>query len=299
MIRSQQQAPQASRSGLVQELKAVLGQLEAQAVTLVGSKALGNIPTLYSASDAEPPESFRSITDAKDSLDLFYYRLACGGSEEIDDEETLKRRGRRILGAWFEAFHNMLRRRETPLSSDEQHAADVVSLQHLLYVMALNLKQTGTKQDDMLWDKYTSVFERLVSLAESICGMNMATTTYDTPARSRFTLDTGLVAPMYDVACRCRDPFIRRRALRILCSSVRQEGIFQGGLAALIAQDVINIEEEGIAFARTCADIPVEARISFVIRTFDTNTRHVHLIFVRYDKSDMSRFTSIHKTVAF
>lgn len=193
----------------------------------------------------------------------------------------------------------MLRRRETPLSSDEQHAADVVSLQHLLYVTALNLKQTGTKQDDMLWDKYTSVFERLVSLAESICGMNMATTTYDTLARSRFTLDTGLVAPMYDVACRCRDPVIRRRALRILRSSVRQEGIFQGGLAALIAQDVIDIEEEGIAFARTCADIPVEARISFVIRTFDTNTRHVHLIFVRYDKSDMSRYTSIHKTVAF
>lgn len=39
MIRSQQQAPQASRSGLVQELKAVLGQLEAQAVTVCPSRS--------------------------------------------------------------------------------------------------------------------------------------------------------------------------------------------------------------------------------------------------------------------
>jgi hypothetical protein len=152
-------------------------------------------------------------------------------------------------------------------------------------------------RDQTVWDKYNSIFEEIISLAASVVD-----TTYESSdplkecrPKPSFSLDMGIVAPLYDVATLCRDPFIRRRAVNILRSLSRQEGVFSSHICAVVAEKVIAIEEtvaaEGsleyqkdVAFFVTivsdanqqhhprierCSDVPQAARLSYAYPTFD------------------------------
>lgn len=95
-----------------------------------------------------------------------------------------------------------------------------------------------------------------------------------------FTLDIGIVAPLFDVACRCRDPGIRRRAVHVLTVSDRQEGIYSSALAAIIARGVIEVEEEGLD-VKVAGDVPGWKRVVRVGRSFDGDGRRARLEFFR------------------
>ncbi|RAL10242.1 uncharacterized protein BO97DRAFT_350013 [Aspergillus homomorphus CBS 101889] len=60
-----------------------------------------------------------------------------------------------------------------------------------------------------------------------------------------YSLETGIVEPLFWVAVRCREPNIRRRALRLLQQYPRREGICDSTVAFLTAQKVMEIEEAG------------------------------------------------------
>jgi len=60
-----------------------------------------------------------------------------------------------------------------------------------------------------------------------------------------FSLSLGLVAPLYITVSRCRDPTIRRRALHLLYTCNRKEGIWDSRLAARVAQRIVEVEEAG------------------------------------------------------
>jgi hypothetical protein len=61
--------------------------------------------------------------------------------------------------------------------------------------------------------------------------------------RPLFTIITGVTESLYLVAARCRDPTIRRRALDLLNSHPRREGIWESTLAAKIAEAGMIVEE--------------------------------------------------------
>ncbi|PYH42547.1 Zn(II)2Cys6 transcription factor [Aspergillus saccharolyticus JOP 1030-1] len=60
-----------------------------------------------------------------------------------------------------------------------------------------------------------------------------------------FTLEIGIVEPLFWMCVRCRNPEIRHRALRLLQRYPRQEGICDGIVAARTVAKVIEIEETG------------------------------------------------------
>ena len=64
-------------------------------------------------------------------------------------------------------------------------------------------------------------------------------------AKPTFSLSLGLVTPLYMMTTRCRDPSIRRRALHLLQTCNRKEGIWDSRLSARVAQRVVEIEEAG------------------------------------------------------
>ena len=45
------------------------------------------------------------------------------------------------------------------------------------------------------------------------------------------------------VAIRCRDPFIRRRAITLLLRERRREGVWDSFAAARVAAEIVNLEE--------------------------------------------------------
>ena len=59
-----------------------------------------------------------------------------------------------------------------------------------------------------------------------------------------FTMSQGCVLPLYFTASRCREPSIRHRALSLLYTCNRREGLWDSRLAAQIAEKIINVEEQ-------------------------------------------------------
>lgn len=80
-----------------------------------------------------------------------------------------------------------------------------------------------------------------------------------------FSADLGIVPPLFVVATKCRDPYMRRHAIQLLRSSSRREGMWDSELAARIGQWVMELEEsdgdEG-SFAETSySELGVPLRI--------------------------------------
>ncbi|KAG5946176.1 hypothetical protein E4U53_006617 [Claviceps sorghi] len=99
-----------------------------------------------------------------------------------------------------------------------------------------------------------------------------------------FAADLGIVPPLYVVATKCREPRLRRRAIQLLRSSARREGMWDSELAAKIGEWVMHIEEsDGAPPSRAPSDdmspttwppaklIPEERRV--MVKTVDFDLR--------------------------
>jgi hypothetical protein len=98
-----------------------------------------------------------------------------------------------------------------------------------------------------------------------------------------FSLDIGIVTPLYVVVSRCRDPAIRRRGLQLLASCNRREGIWDSTLAARVAERIIAIEENGATSHPVlyASQIPEHARIRDLHTKFGVD----HQGLIRYTKN--------------
>lgn len=87
--------------------------------------------------------------------------------------------------------------------------------------------------------------------------------------RQTFTLAHGIITPLYMVCTRCRDPIIRRRALHILQTCNRKEGIWDSAQSALVAERILQIEETAAGgFVTDAGQIPSQARIQELETSF-------------------------------
>jgi hypothetical protein len=104
-----------------------------------------------------------------------------------------------------------------------------------------------------------------------------------TTKQNLFSLDLGIIAPLYIVVSRCRDPAIRRRGLQLLASCNRREGIWDSTLSARVAERIIAIEEDGaishpVLYA---SQIPEHSRIRDLKPTFGVEREAL----IRYTKA--------------
>ena len=104
-----------------------------------------------------------------------------------------------------------------------------------------------------------------------------------TTKQNLFSLDLGIIAPLYIVISRCRDPAIRRRGLQLLASCNRREGIWDSTLSARVAERIIAIEEDGATSHPVlyASQIPEHARIRDLKPTFGVEREGL----IRYTKS--------------
>lgn len=181
------------------------------------------------------------------------------------------------------------------LAYDELCATAMLKVQQKIIWTSFNVKVSGTNSE-MLWDRYCPMMEDIVSFAATALDIDLAL--YDEnippPARSPvFSLDLGIVPPLFDVACRCRDPVIRRRAAWLLHASPRQEGIWSSTLAARVVERVIQIEEQGLGNVQGYCDVPEAARISEIKFTFTMEGRRADLWYSRPGRLPENELESI------
>lgn len=176
------------------------------------------------------------------------------------------------IDSWSQAFEPIFQSRLTQPN---------MSLLEKSGIAALKMFQVNTNvifltifcAAEVQFDAFLSHFQAIVSLGWEVVGddeKRAATERCPDPRRCRqqhespsragaaafpthgikpsFSADLGIVPPLFVVATKCREPTVRREAIRLLRSSARREGMWDSELAANIAQWVMEIEESDSPF---------------------------------------------------
>lgn len=117
-------------------------------------------------------------------------------------------------------------------------------------------------------DKFLPEFEQILALATEIAPTTIG--------RKRFSLDTGIVAPLYWVVLKCRDPEVRRRAIALLESLNSQEGAWVSSRLAVLGSQVMRLEEQGLDDPQSAADIPEQTRLWRAYHELDSGDNILH-----------------------
>ena len=239
------------------------------------------------------PLMFSSVSEARNSLAFHWHQSSFSLSHvgEIDIGLAIAfsawhQKSVKILEQWSSAFNTFIQARGNMLTENEKKGVGILRIQEVIAFTSLHLPRTKF-DDQTLWDQFCPEFGRIITLASEIIGSNLGS------RNSWFSLDLGLIGPLYETSARCRDPLIRRKAILLLKSANMQEGIWNSFLAAKVAERVVQIEEAELGDIKSCADVPDWARLSGVSPTFDPVERRAAFRYTRLG----SRHNLVRRTV--
>ena len=234
------------------------------------------------------PTSFSSLSEARDSLDYLYYDCSHSMLDQPKRDDPAfftimnawQRKYSDLLQRWSMAFDAFLELHGDTFTCKEREGVTVLQIQKLSAYITLDVGRSTT-DDQTLWDVYCPLFEEMVTLAESIVEPATHSGHRSLDRKLSISLDKGIIGPLYEVVSKCRHPAIRRKAISLLRSASRQEGVWNALLTAKVAERVVEIEEEGLLEVSDCSDVPDWARISDVVPTFDPDGKRGTLRYSR------------------
>lgn len=241
------------------------------------------------------PDCFGSLEEAQNSF--YYHRNRCTQAvwdldaatlhanpasllvenAYLENHNQLRGAFRNILQNWCVAFEALLIKDSASMDSKALQGAAVLKINHRVSSMHLQYdKQTrleGLKGCDPLLREC----EEIIDLATSVVKLHKSDSSHSSLEGPIFFMDMNIVGPLFGIAHMCRDPLIRRRAIALLYSTPRQEGLWNSLIAARVAEKVMNVEEAGLGEVKSFADIPEENRIFGVDMQFDLQGRKGYL----------------------
>jgi hypothetical protein len=246
--------------------------------------------TTISRVEQSIPFAFSSLTEARESLVFHWHRLMRPISEQyLDDKSSLEfltafqsrhDQSQRVFDQWSMAFNAYIKINGSSLAETELKGVAMLRIQQEIGFLSLQVGRTYFA-DQTLWDQFMPLFNRIVTLASEILDFGSKSRRYPT-----FSLDIGIVSPLYEVASRCRDPLIRRKAISLMKSRCMQEGVWNSILTAKVTERLVEIEEEGLGVVKSCHDVPDWARLSFVAPMFDPAGRRAVVKFMRIKNAE-------------
>ena len=230
------------------------------------------------------PNSFSNFTEARqyqDTLTSAIFRLRsqslnnvlfiCHGQlmdsrirSSLSDAAKSARRKEleQRLSEWRRAFNNLIKEPKQLLGSKEARAAVLLQMHHNTISLLASASLFDAEMD---YDEHLSDFQKIVDLATDY--MKEEKSKLPRPAISSvptFTIDMGIIGPLYLIGHKCRDPRIRRDAVSLLRrSAMHREGMWDSTAADFVAR-IIAIEEAeaGLEGKATMAEeIPESARL--------------------------------------
>ncbi|KAI9690846.1 MAG: hypothetical protein M1822_008465 [Bathelium mastoideum] len=216
------------------------------------------------------PAKFSSLREARNSMDYQEHIIhrwlhtlddAVGiDGKVLGEVDAERRRLFRKMECWHNALET-LTQASTALTSRDAHAVKSLQVRYLTLETILSMTEL---KNEMIWDTCMEHFALMVDLATQVIEESTGFYALNDKNMPTFSLDAGCTAPMFHVAKACRDPVIRRKAIKALQYAPRQEGVWDGILAARVAERLVELEEDGIPEAKSCADIPRDARIASI-----------------------------------
>ncbi|PYI05535.1 hypothetical protein BO78DRAFT_317828 [Aspergillus sclerotiicarbonarius CBS 121057] len=249
------------------------------------------------------PECFASLAEARDLFEhysyVFRHEYNKMGSTEAESPEhgaAFIQTCVSLFQRWSMALDQFERTRGPSLTTKEHIGLKILQIHRCNQAMAFQHHMSGAT-DPSGWDMCNPMFQEIISLAASVVELSGEDGSSSTPQpdpsgqrtfKPSFTLDMGIIGPLYDVATLCRDPLMRRRAVDILRTASRQEGVFNSYVCAVAAERVIALEE-GVAlenntggfsasptlvgqrprYISRCSEVPGNARLLYAYPKLD------------------------------
>lgn len=256
------------------EIEHALARLDLPAICFTdrSSPYRYNLTDFYQTNPILSIDVFQDVGEAQASfVDLMRWLLVL--SNHIDAEhrhgnlqsmaryQAEKNRCGALFEKWNYHFQNVVGR------ADPSASPMILNLR-IWQACAALIVTAETYGSETRYDSLMHYFQLMIEygerLAEKLSDPNVA--------RS-FSFDLGYTIPIYFTATRCRDPKLRRRAVALLKSYPRQEGVWESVAAATVASRWIDVEEEGLGEIRSAADVPEYKRIRYIDTEVDIESK--------------------------
>jgi hypothetical protein len=305
----------------IAQLEHVLRQLETHLCEISLEHATG--PTMprrnFVSRKASPQDAtdwspstvgFKSVMEARLELDGYWNNMMFVLEELsqpdvittiISPDALLERRldFQQAFASWrhrFDILAKTLKTRPTPLTARERKTMAQVEMYHLTGVQIL---ETCLEPDELVWDRYRHNFEQMLNLCDIIVNTDLDKD--DGGEYGGFQLDQGIVGPCFQTMWKCRAAKVRRRAIRLLDSQQRQEGLWDAQLVAKVGWLMDEMErgpgllEEAAARDAAAEEIPRWRRIVGVDVQFSSEGRYATIsLMMQQSQEDDSSLISRH-----
>ncbi len=208
------------------------------------------------------PQSFMSLNQAHSSLRRILDRIdvstPTGCPPEVNVTPAAREPIVAMLVHWehrYQHFTSLLHIRDIPPATQQR-----LTILELHYTTARLLYEMRSAKNEMLYDTELETFQSIVQQCEIVVRIERDITAISEP-KMLVCFHVSIIVPVYLTASRCRDSRNRREALRLLTSFPRRKGIWLSLIKGLVAQQVIDIEEDGMQNPQPCEDVPLSNRI--------------------------------------
>ena len=239
-------------SDLIRGITAQIRRLDMQAATYLVTWDPSDIPEPLPPSKlpvAPCNYSFHSVDQAAEQLQtlvsqamkLFHSRLQLISpiEERLPSSTIHKDTIIRQLEAWSNSFEHMLQ--NSHVSSDQDPA--FLCLLRLQYLISWTLVSARGTDRETNYDHLLPQFKQCLALASQVAAAHER---YSDSKNMTYTPEIGIIPILYVIGAKCRDPAVRREAVRILQRRPAREAIWDSLATARVLERIIEIEEEGL-----------------------------------------------------
>jgi hypothetical protein len=248
----------------VDALAEVFSRLDFQAMTFSDDRApyqYSSYP-LWSPDHMSTPIAFQDFCHLNDaSISLmeiarnFMYFSDSLEKGETPRTEFIRKQAQysQMLVHWEDKFSAL---KCSYLDSQAQPQLSLLVMYHLTLKVIAGCAHDGFESS---WDIFVPSFATIIKNAYAFVQMDDAliSKANDTV----FSFNIGITIPLFITAIKCRDPGVRREAIRLLRHRRRLEGVWDSIGAAAVAEKVMLLEERTVVSVGIATDVPEEARI--------------------------------------
>lgn len=179
----------------------------------------------------------------------------CGEIRILDQFQMEAARQLIALKDWITSLNILL---ADSAGANDQKAGKILKSQYIC--CRLLISTCLTDGHELRWDRFLPDFERLLDLAEDALPNPASSMLSDHSHLRKFSIDMGVIGPLYFTALKCREPALRRRAITLLQTCNHQEGSWNGPICASLAASVVGLEEKGLTNVQKASDVPEQNR---------------------------------------
>jgi hypothetical protein len=137
---------------------------------------------------------------------------------------------------WRKTFEPLYQKSKMSENIRDCQASIILELQYLTLWIATTHTLDALEGEEVAFDKSRLKFAEIVRLATILLDKSDIT----------YTFDFESICFLGYVASKCRDPLIRREAIRLLSYKPRREGVWDSLVVAKFCAWFMNVEEEGM-----------------------------------------------------